>query len=102
MLLERREVVIALGDRRQQALPHHVVVLLEARDLREVALARRVDLRGARERLQELGLAEVGHPCRAVLSGLGLLEIALGGQAEQRLRDLRLARADRQRDVDRA
>src|SRR5262249_1612283 len=35
------------------------------------------------------------------LADLGLLEIALGRQAEQRLRHLGLARADGQRNVDR-
>src|SRR5262249_17480409 len=63
--------------------------------------ARGIDLRRARERLQELGLTHLVHRGRAVATHLDLFQVALGRQAEQALRDLWLACADRERDVDR-
>src|SRR5205085_10092721 len=53
------------------------------------------------ERLEELRLSQLRHSDGAVLPRVDLLEVALGGETEQGFRDLRLARADRQRDVDR-
>jgi hypothetical protein len=98
--LQRRQVVVPLGDRRQQALAHRIVVLLEAPDLREIALPGRVDLGRARERFEKLRLTQVVHRRRSVAAHLDLLEVALGRQAEQAFRDLRLAGPDGERDVD--
>ena len=91
--LERRQVVIALGDRRQQALPHRVVVLLEPPNLGR-SRCRGESTREARANALRNSACRDRHPGGAVLPDLHLLEIPLGRQAEQRLRYLGLAGPD--------
>jgi len=95
---QRRQVVVALGDRHQQPLPHDIVVLLQPPDLGQVALPGRVDLRRPRVRLHEFGLVHLRHGGGAVTTAFGALEEPLGGQSQQRLGHVGLACPDRQRD----